>query len=102
MNKIPLSQLLGHISDELWKANDRALQSGRASMQFTECEVEFAFEAENMGETGVELYVLNIGGEIRKGETNTIKVKFGAIPQQPLVNPAVVPGSAPKPRRQPR
>jgi hypothetical protein len=100
MNKIPLSDVLEHISNELWKANERALNSGRATMQFSECEIEFAIETEGKGETGIKLYFVNIGGELKRSETNTMKIKFNPIPGQPIINENLVPGAAPKPRRQ--
>lgn len=51
--KIPLSEVLEHISNELWEANERARKSGRATMQFSECEIEFAIETESKAETGI-------------------------------------------------
>jgi len=42
--KIQLSEMLDHISQELLEAQRKAEQRGQATMQFSECEIEFAVE----------------------------------------------------------
>jgi hypothetical protein len=101
-NKIPLSEVLGNISEELLKAHQNAQKRGFATMNFNECEIEFAIEAEKSGSGGVQVWVLELGGEIKKSEANTIRVKFTANPQQSFSAPARIPGPAPKPARQSR
>lgn len=98
--KIPLSEVLEHISNELWKANERASESGRATMQFSECEIEFAIETESKAETGIKVYFVNLGGGLKRSETNSIRIKFGSTPNTPILNEIIKPGSAPEHVRQ--
>ncbi len=100
MDKIPLSDVLAHISDELWAANERARKRGRGTMQFTECEIEFAIETEGKGAAGIKIYVVNLGGELKRSETNTIKLKFSSIPGTSIIAENVTNQAAPKPVRQ--
>lgn len=100
LDKIVLSEVLEHISSELWEVNERAIKSGRATMQFSECEIEFAIETEGKAETGIKVYVVNLGGGVKRSETNRIKIKFGSIPNAPIVGQIIAPGPAPGPVRQ--
>ncbi len=81
---IPLADLLANVAEELLKAQKTAQARGEAVMQFEECEVEFAIKAEVDGKAGVKLYVVNIGGGVKRTEANTIRVKFKSIDANPL------------------
>jgi len=100
MDKIPLSEVLEHISNELWEANERARTSGRATMQFSECEIEFAIETEGKAETGIKVYFVNLGGGLKRSETNSIRIKFGSTANTPILNEIITPGAAPRAVRQ--
>jgi hypothetical protein len=71
-------------------------------MQFGECEIEFAIETEKSGSGGVQVWVLELGGEVKRSEVNTIRIKFTSNPERVVTAPARAPGAAPKPARQPR
>jgi hypothetical protein len=81
-SKIRLSELLEHISEELITANEKAGKRGTATMQFHECEIEFAVETEKEGGGGVRLWVLDLKGGAKKTDSNTVRIKFSSIPGQ--------------------
>ena len=78
-NEIPLSEVLEEISRELKKASERSTKDGDATMQFEECEIEFAVKAEKDAKGSLKLWMLNIGGGSKKTDSNTIKIKFKKI-----------------------
>lgn len=80
VQRIPLSDLVAHITDELKKAHDRSKEQGQAVMQFEECEIEFAVEAEKSAEGGIKIWVVNLGGGAKKTDSNTVKIKYTKIP----------------------
>ena len=99
--KIPLSDVLGNITEELIKADSKAEERGFAAMKnFTECEIEFAIEAEKEVGGGVRVWVLELGGKAKRSNVNTIRIKFTANPRHTLAEPARTSESAPKPSRQ--
>ncbi|MBV8771177.1 MAG: hypothetical protein JO166_02435 [Deltaproteobacteria bacterium] len=101
-NKIPLSDVLQNITEELAKADKAARERGSAVMQFTDCELDFAIEAERQGNAGVKLWVLDVGGEVKRSESNTIKLKFSSLSNNPIQAIAVTREPAPKPGKQVR
>jgi hypothetical protein len=48
-------------------------------MQFQECELQMAFSLEGSGKAGVKIWIIEIGGGVKKTDSNTISVKFGPI-----------------------
>jgi hypothetical protein len=101
-NKIPLSEVLEHVAGELVEADRKARARGFEVMQFGECEIEFAIETEKSGSGGVQVWVLELGGEIKRSEVNTIRIKFTSNPQHPVGAPARESGAARSPVRQQR
>jgi len=83
--RIEISEVLKNISDELWQANEQAKQSNKATMVFTECEIEFAIETEAKANAGVKIYVVNLGGDAKRSDKNTVKLKFTALSEKPFV-----------------
>lgn len=77
--RIPLSAVLGQLADEIRTADANARVKG-AVMEFEEIELEFGFEIEAVGEAGAKFWIFNIGGQVKKSDTNTIKIKYKAIP----------------------
>jgi hypothetical protein len=88
-DKVPLSQLIDVVTTELRKAADRANQYRDHVMQFEECELEFAIEIERGGEAGIQVWVLKLGGGAKKTDSNTIRVKFTALPHRSYAFPAL-------------
>jgi hypothetical protein len=78
IQKFPLAETLLRISAEIEKANRMAIQRGEV-MQFEECEIEFGFEIEKEGNTGLDIKIFNFGGSIKKSDTNTVKIKYKSI-----------------------
>jgi hypothetical protein len=77
---VELADVLEHIAEGLIDANRRAAERGRATMEFEECEVELALSYTSGGEAGLKIWVLNAGGEMKRTESNTLRLKFKAIP----------------------
>jgi hypothetical protein len=88
--QIALSDVLDHISNELLQADSRARQRGKATMQFAECELEFAVNLEKSGKAGIKVWVLNLGGGVKKTESNIIRIKFSSIKDNVLQAPHLV------------
>jgi hypothetical protein len=86
MNKIRLADMIESVSDELLYAN--SLRSKRKHLMiFDECELEIGIEAET-GEGGkLKLWVLELGGDKKRTNSGTIKVKFKALGEPYLVYP---------------
>jgi Trypsin-co-occurring domain 2 len=82
--QIPLADLLSHITDQLVLADTAARARGKATMQFEECELEFAVKIEGDAKAGIKVWVLELGGGVKKSDSNTIRVKFKSIPGQPI------------------
>ncbi|MEH8018355.1 hypothetical protein MN202_14025 [Rheinheimera muenzenbergensis] len=88
-NDIPLSEILQHISNELKSAHLSAEKTGGATMQFEECEIEFAVKAEKDASGGIKVWILNLSGGEKKTDANTIKVKFKKIEGIALQAPSI-------------
>jgi len=85
--QIPLSDVLTHITEELVKADENARKRGRAAMRFDECELEFAVQLEGGGEAGVKVWVLELGVNAKRTDSNTIRIKFKSLSDSPLQAP---------------
>jgi len=79
-DRIPLSDVVAHVTEELRKAHARSVAQGNAVMQFEECELEFAVEAEKSANGGIKVWLLNLGGGAKKTDSNTVKIKYVKIP----------------------
>lgn len=77
--RIPLGDVLEFISNELQSASEKAKTRGSATMQFEECELEFAIDAEIEGSGELKVYVLSLGNKLNRSESNTIRIKFKAL-----------------------
>lgn len=85
MDRIPLSQLIVLVTDELRKAEDLAKQHDDHIMQFEECELEMAVEVETGGTVEANVYVFTLGGERTRTNSNTITVRFGKLAGRPPI-----------------
>lgn len=86
-NQFELADVLKHISSQLEQADRAARTGGNPVMQFDECEVEFAVKIEASGKAGVQVWVLEFGGEAKREQSNMVKIKFKAIPGMPVQAP---------------
>ena len=99
-DRIPLRELLAYITAEMRDIHRQAMAGGDPVMQFKECEFEFAIEAEAKAEGGLHVWVLKLGGGMKRTESNTIKIKYSALAGHELVAPLEAPpGALPKPKR---
>lgn len=87
--QLQLSELMKTIRGELIKAEQRAKYENGGIMQFEECELEFALATELQGGGGVTVYVLDLKGGGKRSESNTIRIKFKAIPGQAVIAPVM-------------
>ena len=94
-NRIPLSEILQNIAEELIIAQQNATERGIAVMEFAECETELAVKAEYEGGGKIKIYVAELGGEAKKSESNIVKIKFKAIPGKPIQAKGTSTGAAP-------
>jgi len=82
--RISIAELLAFISDELRALQDAAAKSASSPfMRFQECELELAVEAERSINGGLNVYLLKLGGNAKKAESHTIKVKMTALTGPP-------------------
>ena len=85
-NHIPLGQLLDVVSREIRDADERARQNGiEPTMRFTECEIDCAIDVEHKEDGSIDIWVLKLGGDAKRTEKNTIKVKYTSIPDRQYV-----------------
>jgi hypothetical protein len=84
-DRIPLGELLNHITAEIRDIHHKAMAHGDPVMKFKECEFEFAIEAEDKAEGGFHVWVLKLGGGMKRTESNTIKIKYGALADHEMV-----------------
>jgi Trypsin-co-occurring domain 2 len=100
MQKIALSECIKAVTDELLAAQTQAANSPNSLiMQFNECELELAFEIEGKVEGGISFPIpsfgIKVGGDIKKTNSNTIRVKFipltGQSPAAFNANPGELP-----------
>jgi hypothetical protein len=83
-DRIPLADLLAHISDELFAADAAAKKRGKAAMQFKECELEFAVSAEVKADADIKVWVINLGAGAKNTHSNKMKIKFERNPQSAI------------------
>lgn len=88
MDRIPLSQLIEVVSAELRKAESQASRRTDHIMQFEECELEMAVEVETGGQGELNIWVFKLGGDRKKTDSNTIRVKFKRLQDVSLAFPA--------------
>jgi copper(I)-binding protein len=99
-DRIPLSELLAHITTEIRDIHEKAMAHGDPVMKFKECECEFAIEAEDKAGGGFHVWVLKLGGGRKRTESNTIKIKYSALEGREMVAPVEAPeGARPQPKR---
>lgn len=77
--RIPLSDVVAHVTTELKKAHNRSVKEGQAVMQFKECEFEFAVEAEKSAEGGLKVWIVNLTGGAKRTDSNTVRIKYTSI-----------------------
>lgn len=82
--RIQLSKLLDYIGTQIRDAHQKATKADKAVMKFQECELELAIEAEDQGEAGLKVWVIQLGGGSKRTESNTIRVKYTAL-SEPIV-----------------
>jgi len=80
MTKVGLGDLIDHIASELSAAEKRARAREGHVMQFDECELEMAIEIETGAGGGVKVWVFELSGDRKKTDSNTITVRFKAVP----------------------
>lgn len=105
--RIPLAELLEDITSELRQAHEKAMAGRNPVMRFQECDLEFAIDVEAKAEGGFHIWVVNLGGGVKRTESNTIKIKYSALDGPPGSSDIVAPiegarGSRKKARRQGR
>lgn len=83
--RIPLSEVLAHITAEIRTANERATQTQKPVMQFEECEFEFAVEAEKSAEGGIKVWILNLTAGGKRTDSNTVRIKYTKLAGGPPV-----------------
>jgi len=86
MNQLRFSDLLNQIGTEIRDANARAIANDDKIMQFLECEIEIAVTAEVEGGGKINLYALEIGADASQTKSHTVKIKYGALEDNPQVN----------------
>ena len=97
--KVQLSEMLEQISAELIEAQKKALQRGQATMQFSECEIEFAVETSKDASGGIKVWILDLKAGAKKTQSNTVRIKFENIPNAPI-QAEQISSSAPKLEKQ--
>jgi hypothetical protein len=98
-NPIPLAALLEHISGELHKAHERATRDDSAVMRFKECELDFAIEVEGKASGEIKVWILKLGGGVKRTEKNTIKVKYAALDEDVVAAAEALEKRRGKPKR---
>jgi hypothetical protein len=82
--KIKLSEMLDQISLELLEAQKKAVERGQPTMQFSECEIEFAVETAKEAGGGIKVWIAELKAGAKKTDSNTVRIKFGNIPDSPI------------------
>jgi Trypsin-co-occurring domain 2 len=79
-NQVELADLLDYVATQLSTAADRAKERPTAVMEFLECELDMAIQIEANAKAGIRVWVVELGGGIKRSDTNTIKLKFRGLP----------------------
>ena len=98
-DRIPLSDLLASVRSEIVTADAAAQEAGVAVMKFDECEFEFAVEIEKDAKGGIKVWVLELGGGVKKKDSNKIRVKYKST-STAYSAPSVVGDDGPEIKRQ--
>jgi hypothetical protein len=96
MAQVTLVELIDEVAAQLLEAEERAATRADRVMQFAECDLELAISVETGGKGGLKIWVIELGGDRTKTNTNTIKVKFKARPQHIVAVPAALEGEGPE------
>lgn len=83
-DEIRLADLLTHITDQLLEADRKSRARGKATMRFEECELEFAVKIEGDANAGINVWVLTLGGDVKKTDSNMIRIKFKGFEGRPV------------------
>lgn len=83
--KVELSDLVAYVSTQLTKASDDAKGRGEPVMEFDGCTLEMSVAVTSEAQAGIKVYVVTLGGDISKAETQTITATFKSIPGQEVV-----------------
>ena len=79
MDKMALADLIDGVAAELQDAARRAADRPDRVMEFAECEIAVAVEIEKAGKVGVNIQVVDLGGNLSKTHSHTITLKFKAL-----------------------
>ncbi|MBV9328334.1 MAG: hypothetical protein JO352_31850 [Chloroflexi bacterium] len=82
-NRRQLQDLLSEVTTDLREAEQKA-DNSRAIMKFSECELDMAVDWEVSAEGKTTIWVVEAKGGLKRSESNTIKVKFQALPNVSL------------------
>lgn len=74
--RMPISELLEHVADEVRAADHNATESGDPIMHFTECEVEVGFDVETAADGKVKLFAVELGASGTQTAQHRIKLKY--------------------------
>lgn len=79
--RFPLADLLSALSDELAAAAERAESRERDQLRLKECSVELGIAIEKKGSGGIQFWVVELGGESTKANTQTLRVTLEPSPK---------------------
>jgi len=98
--KIPIAELARHVRNELETIHKAA--AGDALLRLSECEFEFALEAELEAAGGIKVWLLDLRGGGKKSESNTVRIKYSSIPGKAVGMISSTVGAGPQLARQTR
>ncbi len=83
--QFPLADLIAGLGREIREAQRRASGDDKKDLfKLKECEVEVGINWSKTGSGGVEFWVVKLGGEVTKENTQTIKVALEPLGDIPL------------------
>jgi len=103
--RVPLSKVLDLVTSEILLAHKNATAAGHQPvMKFEGCELEFGIDVEAKAEGGFHVWVMKLGGGVKRTESNTIKIRYTALVGAPQPGQLVAavegpPGAVAKPAR---
>jgi hypothetical protein len=95
IDKLPLSQLIELVTEELRRAARQAQEREDPIMQFEECQLEIAVEVEMKIGGGINIYAFTLGGERTKTNSNTVTITFKRLEDRIYEFPEVQEGEGP-------
>ena len=101
-DQIQLAELLSHISNQLLEADSVSRAAGNATMRFDACELEFAVNIEKSGSAGIKVWIMKLGGDVKKSDSNTIRVKFVSLENRPIQAVHITENAGPEIKRDSR